>query len=197
MPKTIFGTTEKSNFILNMKDNTIERLPLTCLKLLAIIGLVGQATPELVEIIAKQTNHGMGRAYGLLNTPFICLAVTWVTAIIMLVIMGARQRFNKRHHAPILILLALGIAWAVVSAVNSFSFLDSFNGLYGRTTGVLTILSCATVFLLMSFNTKESNLKSMVKVLVITSAVQCGWGLVQIISYCLDIELSYYENLNI
>jgi putative inorganic carbon (HCO3(-)) transporter len=196
MPKTIFGTTEKSNFILNMKDDTIERLPLICVKVLAIIGLVGQATPELIEVIAKLTGNGSGWAYGFLNTPFICLAITWVTAIIMLVIMGARQRFSRQHHQWLVVLLALGVVWAIVSAITSFSPLDSFNGLYGRTTGVLTILACVTILLLMSFNTKESNLKSMVRVLVITSAVQCGWGLIQVVSYCLDAELSYYEDLN-
>jgi putative inorganic carbon (HCO3(-)) transporter len=196
MPKTIFGTTEKSNFILNMKDKTIERLPLICVKLLAILFLIGQAVPELIEVIAYIMGYGMGNAYGFLNTPFICLATVWVVGIILLVILGARNRFVKKQHLPIIVLLLVGVAWLTVSTINSFSPLESFNGMYGRTTGVLTIVSCMTILLVMTFNNSESNLKSIVKTLVVASAVQCGWGILQIFSRFIDTNISYYDNLN-
>lgn len=64
MPKTIFGTTEKSNFILNMKDDTIERLPLICAKMVAIVFMIGQAVPVLIDVIARLVGLGMGRGYG-------------------------------------------------------------------------------------------------------------------------------------
>lgn len=196
MPKTIFGTTEKSNFILNMKDETIEKLPLICAKMVAIVFMIGQAIPVLIDVIAQQIGFGMGRGYGFLNTPYICLAITWVVSIIILVILGSRQRFNKKHHTILIVLISLMCIWSIVSAVQSFSFIDAFNGFYGRTTGVLTILSCATIFLLMSFNSSENHLKSIIKVLVISSAIQCGIGIVQILSCFTSAELSTYENLN-
>ncbi len=196
MPKTIFGTTEKSNFILNMKDNTIEKLPLICVKLVAILFLIGQAIPDIIEVVAKLIGKGTGKAYGFLNTPFICLATVWVVSIILLVILGARQRFNKKHHLAIIVLLLLGVVFLIVSTVSSYSVLESFNGMYGRTTGVLTILSCMTILLVMTFNTSKDNLKSMVKTLVVASAVQCAWGVLQILSYFIDTEISYYDNLN-
>lgn len=196
MPKTIFGTTEKSNFILNMKDETIERLPLVCIKILTIIMLIGQAIPELIEIISILTDNGYGKAYGFLNTPFMSLAIVWVASIIMLVIMGARNRFNKQHHRVLIALILIGIVWSIISTTQSFSILDSINGLYGRTTGLLTLLSCVCILLLMSFNTLETNLKDMVKFLVITSAIQCGWGLIQILSSFSETSLFFYDNLN-
>ncbi|MCC8069231.1 MAG: O-antigen ligase family protein [Ruminococcus sp.] len=196
MPKTIFGTTEKSNFILNMKDETIEKLPLIGAKMVAIVFLIGQAIPVLIDVIAKLIGFGMGRGYGFLNTPYICLAITWVVSIIMLVILGSRQRFSKKHHTMLIVLISLICVWSIISAIQSFSFLDAFNGFYGRTTGVLTILSCATIFLLMSFNSSENHLKSIVKILIISSAVQCVIGIVQILSCFVSTELSAYENLN-
>lgn len=196
MPKTIFGTTEKSNFILNMKDETIERLPLVCIKILTIIMLIGQAIPELIEIISILTDNGYGKAYGFLNTPFMSLAIVWVASIIMLVIMGARNRFNKQHHRVLISLILIGIVWSIISTTQSFSILDSINGLYGRTTGLLTLLSCICILLLMSFNTLETNLKDIVKFLVITSAIQCGWGLIQIFSSFSETSLFFYDNLN-
>lgn len=196
MPKTIFGTTEKSNFILNMKDDTIEKLPLICAKMVAIVFMIGQAIPVLIDVIARLIGLGMGRGYGFLNTPYICLAITWVVSIIMLVILGSRQRFDKRHHTMLIVLISLMCVWSIISATQSFSFLDAFNGFYGRTTGVLTILSCGTIFLLMSFNNRESNLKKIIDILVISSAIQCGIGIIQILSCLTSAELSSYENLN-
>ena len=196
MPKTIFGTTEKSNFILNMKDDTIEKLPLICAKMVAIVFMIGQAVPVLIDVIARLIGLGMGRGYGFLNTPYICLAITWVVSIIMLVILGSRQRFDKKHHTMLIVLISLMCVWSIISATQSFSFLDAFNGFYGRTTGVLTILSCGTIFLLMSFNNRESNLKKIIDILVISSAIQCGIGIIQILSCLTSAELSSYENLN-
>lgn len=196
MPKTIFGTTEKSNFILNMKDDTIAKLPVICVKLIAILFVIGQAVPELIEVISKILGLGVGKAYGFLNTPFICLAVVWVVSIIMIVIMISRKRFVKSIHTAPIIILGAFCLWSLISAIQSVSPLDSINGMYGRTTGLLTILACATILLLMTFINNEINLKSIIKVLVISSAVQCAWGFLQIISYLFNFEMSYYENLN-
>lgn len=196
MPKTILGTTEKSNFILNMKDDTIAKLPVICVKLIAILFVIGQAIPELVEIVANLLGFGVGKAYGFLNTPFICLAMVWVVAIIMIVIMASRKRFVKEVHIiPTVILLTFCI-WTLITTMNALYPLESINGVYGRTTGFLTIISCATIVLLMTFVNSEINLKSIIKILVISSAVQCSWGLLQILSYLFKFEMSYYENLN-
>lgn len=196
MPKTIFGTTEKSNFILNMKEDTISKLPVICTKLIAILFLIGQATPELVEVISKLVGLGTGRAYGFLNTPFISLAVVWVVAIIMIVIMVSRKKFVKGVHTVPVVILSVFCIWSLITSINSFYPLDSINGMYGRTTGTLTIVACATILLLMTFVNSEFNLKSIVKILVVSSAVQCGWGLIQMLSKLFDFETSYYENLN-
>ncbi|MGN1411996.1 MAG: O-antigen ligase family protein [Oscillospiraceae bacterium] len=196
MPKTIFGTTEKSNFILNMKDDTIEKLPVICAKLIAILFVIGQAVPELIEIFSKLLGFGMGKAYGFLNTPFICLAVVWVTSIIMLVIMVSRQRFVKSVHTVPIVILSAFCLWSLLSTIQSISPIDSINGMYGRTTGILTVISCATIMLLMTFINKEVNLRSIIKILVTSSAVQCCWGFLQVISYLFTFEMSYYENLN-
>lgn len=196
MHKTIFGTTEKSNFILNMKDETIEKLPIIFVKILTITMLIGQAIPELIEVICILTNNGYGKSYGFLNTPFMSLAIVWVVSIIMLVIMGARNRFNKKYHKVLVSLILIELVWSIISTTQSFSILDSINGLYGRTTGLLTLISCMCILLLMSFNTLETNLKDIVKFLVITSVVQCGWGLIQILSSFSETSLFFYDNLN-
>jgi putative inorganic carbon (HCO3(-)) transporter len=179
-----------------MKDETIAKLPVLCAKFVAIVFLIGEAVPELVEVIASKLGFGIGKAYGFLNTPFICLAIVWVVAIIMVVIMISRERFVKKVHTiPIVLLLAFCL-WCLVSVIKSFSPLDSFNGMYGRTTGFLTILACATILLVMTFTNNAVNLKTIIKFLVVASAVQCGWGILQIVSYLFEFEMSYYENLN-
>jgi hypothetical protein len=54
-----------------MKDETIAKLPVLCAKFVAIVFLIGEAVPELVEVIASKLGFGIGKAYGFLNTPFI------------------------------------------------------------------------------------------------------------------------------
>ena len=51
MPKTIFGTTEKSNFILNMKPETLQKWIHGVLACCIIIPLIGAAVLSLMAKI--------------------------------------------------------------------------------------------------------------------------------------------------
>ncbi len=194
--KTIFGTTEKSNFILNMKDQTIDRLPIVCAKVLIVLLLIGQAVPEVIEWGLKLMGKGQGYGYGFFNTPYICLAIVWVLSIIAVVIMCARDRFNKSKQIVPVVMISLLAVWILISTINSISPLDSFSGTYGRTTGFLTIVSCAFIYLVMTFLNNELNVRTILRTMVIASMVQCVWGLVQSLSQYFDAEVSFYENLN-
>jgi hypothetical protein len=75
VPKTIFGTTEKSNFILNMKPESVEKLNRIGLWLAVLLPLVSGA---IIAVIDKAFYFG---AVGTYISGFVCLLFFIINAL--------------------------------------------------------------------------------------------------------------------
>lgn len=182
MPKTIFGTTEKSNFILNMPTERYYRYNLWIL--LAFLVLMPALSLPL-------------EFFKVYSLPVIALAVTGVAAIVFVFIGFMKNATPKSLWLPTGIAAAM-VVWGYVSLMNSFYVGDALNynvatfGADGRGEGLLSVLFYGCFFLLGAQLGTEDNRKKLLTGMLIMGLVQCTWGLLQALPIGFP---SYYQNL--
>ncbi len=187
MPKTIFHTSEKSNFILNMDLDKYRRF---CAKLLAAM-LICVAFAEMMfqltysKVIDFNEMIADGGVDGFLALTAIGLrsvatffSVLGVFVVITMVIGVMRQQFSRSTAVPYCIVLAL-LGWAVVSVLHSFSISDSMFGQDGRDEGWFALLIYGATLYVGSMLRREENLSKLMNFILGFSVVQCIWGLLQ------------------
>ena len=208
MAKTIFGTSDKSNFILNMD---LGRYRDTAAKLMmAILWCVGLS--EGINHLTNRANAGFadmidGGGFGaVIALLFVALrstatifSIVGVLAIIAMVIGLMRKQFSKKTAVPYL-LLAGSLIWAVISLFHSYDLKTSFFGQDGRDEGWLALLIYAAVFYLGTMLREKRQQEKFLRGVMIFGIVQCIWGILQalpLIDYkATDFGLSPYRNLD-
>ncbi|MDD5947296.1 MAG: O-antigen ligase family protein [Oscillospiraceae bacterium] len=187
MPKTIFNTTEKSNFILNLD---LDRYRASCCKLLfamlvAVAGsaCVFQLTYAVNSDLSNMLNDGgFGGVLALLlislRSISVVFSVAGVAAMIATVVGLMRSQFSKATAMPYLLVLG-GLIWGTISLINSFDNSISFFGLNGRDEGLLSLLIYGCVFYLGSMLRRQKNLSKFVTLLLGFGIAQGVWGLLQ------------------
>lgn len=179
MPKTIFGTTEKSNFILNMKEDKVEKI--FCLTL-AIIGITVTVGPIVCEM----------------HNPFMAIylaviAIVGITNIVSLVIAICRGMVKKDISIPFAMASLMAI-FALISmnlSIDPF-FSDSVFGSAGRYEGFITVLSYMAIFCLGVVMARNFKLIKIMDIFVGAGVFQCGYSLLQMLP--IDFP-SYYRGL--
>lgn len=148
MPKTIFGTTEKSNFILNMKNETLHRW-------IAFILMLCVAVPQIGNFFALAFEANT-------SLPAIFLYTTGFAAILFFIIAAIKGTVsfekNKIYIAVIILAVwAFASYYGVVITANNSEFYESFiqelintaiMGELGRNEGLLAIFAYLGIFLL-------------------------------------------------
>lgn len=187
MPKTIFRTTEKSNFILNLD---IERYRAFCVKLLFVLLAVTAASSMIFQLTysvnsdlsAMVSEGGFSSVLALLlislRSISMVFSVGGVAAIITTVVGLMRKQFTRSAALPYVLLLGL-LFWGVITLINSFDSEMSFFGLNGRDEGLLALLIYGCVFYLGSMLRRKENLSRFVNLVLGFGLVQCLWGLLQ------------------
>ena len=194
MPKTIFGTSEKSNFILNMKPSTLYKW--VTLVLAACIAL-----PQIGGFFAAgfSTNTSL---------PAIFLYTVGFMAILFFIIAAIKNEFSFKENKIVWFMIAL-VVWAfasyysvVISFNSSSEYYPSFieeiintaiMGELGRNEGLLAFFAYAGVFLLaLLVNSK----KSMQLLLDITVGLGIMQGLIAVMQHIPGLKfLTLYDNL--
>ncbi len=187
MPKTIFHTTEKSNFILNMD---LDRYRSVCSKLLfimlaviagstAIYQITYSLTSELSEMM-QQTGFSYFLSSLLVSLRSISMlfSICGVAAIIAMVVGLMRNQFSKTTALPYFLVLG-SLAWGVISMINSFDTEMSFFGLDGRDEGWLALLMYAAMFYLGSMLRRKENLDRFLYWTLWLGIANGIWGLLQ------------------
>lgn len=187
MPKTIFRTTEKSNFILNLD---MERYRAFCVKMLFVL-LVMTAASSMIFQLTYSVNSdlsvmvsegGFSSMLALLLIAMRSISMVFsiggVAAIITMVVGLMRKQFTKSAALPYALLLGL-LFWGVITLINSFDSEMSFFGLNGRDEGLLALLIYGSVFYLGSMLRRQENLSRFVNLVLGFGLAQCLWGLLQ------------------
>lgn len=182
MPKTIFGTTEKSNFILNMPTHRYWRYNLWILIGFMILMPLMSVPLEFFRVY---------------SIPVIALAITGVAAIVYTVI-GFMKSVTPKHLWLVAGLFGAMVIWGYVSLMNSFCGGDPYNytvatfGADGRGEGVLSILFYGCFFMLGAQLGTDDNRRRLLNAAFWMGLAECAWGLLQALPIGFR---SYYKNL--
>ena len=165
MPKTIFGTTEKSNFILNMKYDTVRKW---------INGILCACI--IVPLIGGMFITGMENVSSFLGA---FLYATGFTCILFYIVLLLRKDISLKNYPAaflIFVLAVLALASYYRIALDSTRGPETINtailGEIGRYEGLLALLAYFGIFLLATAVMKRSSVKMVLDVLVGAGIVQ-------------------------
>lgn len=187
MPKTLFGTSEKSNFILNLD---LDRYRAFCAKMLliafwasAISMGINQMTYSVNGRLAEMAQAGgFSTVLALITIALRSVATVFsicgVFVIITMVVGLVRKQVTKRSAVPYCIILA-SLLWAVYSLFHSFDYKTSLLGLDGRDEGWFALVMYGGFFFLGTMLRRKEFVQKLFDGLMIFGIVQCVWGILQ------------------
>lgn len=187
MAKTIFGTTEKSNFILNMDLDSYRS---ACAKLLLIViwatagaMAINQLTYGINGQLANMIGQGgsdlvIGLILVGLRSVATLFSVGGVAAMICTFIGIMRKQATKTTLIPYCIIIAL-LAWGVASICHSFDTTQSLFGIDGRDEGWIALVMYATMFYTGTMLRRPEQKFRFLDGLMIFGIANCAWGLLQ------------------
>ncbi|MBR1555004.1 MAG: O-antigen ligase family protein [Oscillospiraceae bacterium] len=174
--KTIFGTTEKSNFILNMTPESYYQYNLKILLGFLILMPLFCIPLEFFKVY---------------SVPGMALSIAGVFAIVFVFIGFMKSETPKKLFLPACLLGGM-LIWGLVSFYNSYDYLISIFGDDGRSEGWLSMLFYGGFFLLgAQLGTDDNRLKLLHGMLWLGLA-ECFWSLLQMLPLGFP---SYYKSL--
>ncbi len=177
--KTIFGTTEKSNFILNMTNSQFNKTA----SVLFITGfLLMFVSSAAAEILANGSISVATFDWKIL--PSVGLGIAGILGISVFIIALIKQTLTKKQIAAAVICLVLTV-FMYISYVNAITTVQDYNAFlgfrYGRYEGMMVLLSYVFIFLgSMSVNSEKS-LNSILRVFSLVTLLECIWSALQFI----------------
>ncbi|MGN0552274.1 MAG: O-antigen ligase family protein [Oscillospiraceae bacterium] len=174
-PKTIFGTTEKSNFILNMKADTLQNWIAALLAACVIV-------PQIVGFLVYGVNVSpVFMSAGLYFTGFSCILFFLIAMI------KGRLSFKEDKILWLIVFMAV---WAFISYygavlragsnVNSQEVINTaLAGELGRYEGLLSLLAYFGIFCLAACVTREKALSILIDVIIGAGVVQALFAIFQ------------------
>lgn len=164
--KTIFGTTEKSNFILNMKTATLNKYINILLAVCAFLPVIGGFAWLMTDYATY--------------VPAITLMLGGFVAVLLyLVCLLKKETIFTQNISGF---FALGIALlAIISNMGARNVTVSTFGNTGRYEGILALFSYLGIFFLASVMSGSVNMKKILKLLVIIGLFQSFVGILQMI----------------
>jgi len=174
--KTIFHTSEKSNFILNMTPESYYRYNLRILQGFLILMPLFSMILEFVQVY---------------SVPGMALSITGVFAIVFVFIGFMKSETPKSLFLPAGILGAM-LIWGIVSLYNSYFYSISLFGADGRSEGWLSLLFYGSFFLLGAQLGTDENRLTLLHGMFYLGFAECLWGFLQMLPIGFP---SYYTNL--
>ena len=179
MARTIFNTTEKSNFILNMTEEQYAKL--------ASYGIIGACF--LVPLFTVIPECMITSTYTLASGG---LAVTGVYCMIMALIALIKKYIKGSTVLPVCAFGAI-LLWSVVSLINSYDPMVSLYGYPQRGEGVLAILFYCSIFISAAAVKRETAVNALIKGVIGTGILNSAWSLIQIFTG----NLSQYKKIDL
>ena len=174
--KTIFNTTEKSNFILNMKTENYWSYNLKIMQLFMVLMPIFSIVLEFVKMY---------------SVPSMALSITGVFAMVFVFIGYMKSVTPKQLLLPSALVGGM-VVWGIVSLYNCYYPKIAIFGSDGRGEGLLSIVFCGCLFLLgAQLGTNDNRLKLVHSMLIMTFA-ECIWALLQTLPLGFP---SYYRNI--
>ncbi len=179
MPKTIFNSSEKSNFILNMTEEQFSKLASRGLAIAMLMTPLFTLVPEITDKATYAFSAGGLVAGG-------------VIAMIIAIIALMKKYIGKRLIIPMGAMLIMEL-WGVFSLVKGVDLGISFYGYPERGEGLLALIFYFCFFISASALKRESAMKTVIDGVVGVGLLNSIVGLIQIFSG----QLSHYKNVYI
>ena len=174
--KTIFNTTEKSNFILNMKTADYWKYNLKIMQLFLVLMPIFSIVLEFAKMY---------------SVPPMALSISGVFAMVFVFIGYMKSVTPKQLIVPSVLVGGM-IAWGCVSLYNCYYPKIATFGSDGRGEGLLSVIFYGCFFLLgAQLGTNDNRLKLVRSMLIMTFA-ECIWALFQVLPIGFP---SYYSSL--
>lgn len=166
MAKTLFNTSDKSNFILNL---TAEKYSALASKALAAACILVSLFTIPVELVNTLT-------YSFVTAG---LAVGGVLCMILTMIAFIKKYVSKKQIVPV---CAFGfmLIWGAVSLADSYSLQIGFYGLEGRGEGLLALIFYFCFFITGLTLKTEKSVKALITAVIATGLLNSIWGIVQV-----------------
>ncbi|MDR1674415.1 MAG: O-antigen ligase family protein [Oscillospiraceae bacterium] len=184
MPRTIFGTTEKSNFVLNMKDETFRKLVLILLGLLCLLTAAGGIVTELLQEIIFASAAGT----------WVSLVICGVLAMMLALVGLVKKKYGKSMLIPS-VLCGFFLLFGLVSVISSVNPNVAFFGSEARRAGFMSLLFYAAFFFLGAVLNSGKLIRTFLNFFIIMGLLNCAWAAVQSTGL-LAYELYPFRNLN-
>lgn len=177
--KTIFGTTEKSNFILNMTNDQFN-------KTASVLFTVGFSLIFIFSAIAEiLSNASLSEAaYDWKIIPSVALGITGILSVSIFIIALIKQTLDKKQIAGAVIALVLTVCMYIsyVNAINTIPDYSAFLGFrHGRYEGLMVLLSYLFIFLGSMTINKEKTVNNIFRVFSVIMIIECVWSGLQFI----------------
>ena len=164
MPKTIFGTTEKSNFILNMKPSTLQKWIAAMLMLCVIV-------PQIGNFVISATN-------GMSSFLASFLYFTGFGSILFFIIAMLKNELTFKDNKIYWVVIFMA-AWAfasyygvVIRGGSSENIRTALEGELGRYEGLLSLFAYFGIFLLATAVTSSKTIRIIMDIIVGAGVVQ-------------------------
>jgi hypothetical protein len=165
---TILGTSEESNFILNMTEKTIDKLTFgLCGITIAVLTLIG-IVPEFSQMEVAIT------------VPATAFTICGVFAFFIVLITAMKKMFPKKLILPAII-WGIILILATISAFTAFNFNQALKGVEGRGEGLLSLCLYALFWFLGVKIARTPYVRNICDVLIGVGLFQCIFVLMQII----------------
>lgn len=220
--KTIFNTTEKSNFILNMTHDQFNKFAGTALaigllfifvfsgiaEVIAINTTSIYATPNSAQSDAIWNENNVNGFFGSLIfdwriLPTIGLAIAGLLGASIFIIAVIKQTLTKKQLFPC-IAIAVMFIFMYISSLKSFSDVPNYSWFlgyrYGRYEGFLTYMSFMFIFLGGISITDRKAVRKIFDTIVLIVFFQSIWSIAQIVgvsNFYNKIQLFGMENLKL
>ena len=179
MPKTIFNSSEKSNFILNMTEEQFSKLASRGLAIAMLMTPLFTLVPEITDKATYAFSAGGLVAGG-------------VIAMIIAIIALMKKYIGKRLIIPMGAMLIMEL-WGVFSLIRGVDLGISFYGFPERGEGLLALIFYFCFFVSASALKRESAMKTVIDGVVGVGLLNSIVGLIQVFSG----QLSHYKNVYI
>lgn len=177
MAKTIFNTSEKSNFILNMTEEKYSGIASKALMISCILVSLFTIPAECIKDVG----------FSIISAG---LAVSGVICLILALIAVVKKFVDKKMLFPI---GAFGVMliWGVLSLINSYDINVSFYGFNGRGEGLLALIFYFGFFITGMTIKKDKALITLLNSIIAVGVINAVWGLLQIFIPAMPSSYSY------
>ncbi len=180
MKKTIFNTTEKSNFILNMRESTARKG--------TVIALLVMPVLMYITVLLKMFYIVQ------MNMFSVVLTLAGAAAFIWMAVLQAKKLNDNSQLIPFLLCIAMFVL-AFIASILSFDWDIALSGNYGRFEGLLSITCYMGIFLLAMQIQRKRGMRVVMDVLVAVGVLNCVFAVLQAIPSSFANKYSFYVNL--